>query len=44
MGLDLDTLVSEVITMCQDIPDSLVKGVCMDAIIIDFSEAFDLVP
>ena len=30
--------------MCQDITDSLDEGVSVDAIIIDFSEAFDLVP
>jgi len=35
---------SQVITVCQDIADSLDKGVSIDAIIIDFSKAFDLVP
>jgi len=30
--------------VCQDITDSLDEGVSVDAIIIDFSEAFDLVP
>ena len=30
--------------MCQDITESLDKGVGIDAIIIDFSKAFDLVP
>ena len=30
--------------MCQDIADSLDKGVSIDAIIIDFSKAFNLVP
>jgi len=29
--------------VCQDIADSLDKGVSIDAIIIDFSESFDLV-
>ena len=35
---------SQVVTFCQDIANSLVEGVRTDAIIIDFSEAFDLVP
>jgi len=35
---------SQVITVCQDIADSLDEGVGIDAIIIDFSKAFDLVP
>ena len=35
---------SQVATVCQDIADSLDEGVRTDAIIIDFSEAFDLVP
>ena len=30
--------------MCQDIADSLDEGVGTDAIIIDFSKAFDLFP
>ena len=30
--------------MCQDIADSLDEGVGIDAIILDFSKAFDLVP
>ena len=30
--------------MCQDIADSLEEGFGIDAIIIDFSKAFDLVP
>jgi hypothetical protein len=34
---------NQVITVCQDIADSLNEGVCIDAIIIDFSKAFDLV-
>jgi hypothetical protein len=43
MGLDWDTHVSKVITVCQDIVDSLDEGIGIDAIIIDFSKAFDLV-
>ena len=35
---------SQVITVCQDIADSLDNGDKIDAIIIDFSKAFDLVP
>jgi hypothetical protein len=35
---------SQVITVCQDITDSLYEVVGIDAIIIDFSKAFDLVP
>jgi hypothetical protein len=35
---------SQVITVCQDLTDSLDEGVSVDAIIIDFSKAFDLVP
>jgi hypothetical protein len=35
---------SQVITLCQDIVDSLDKGVGADVIITDFSKAFDLVP
>jgi len=35
---------SQVITVCQDIVDSLDEGDGIDAIIIDFSKAFDLVP
>ena len=35
---------SQVLTVCQDIADSLDEGVRIDAIIIDFSKAFDLVP
>jgi hypothetical protein len=30
--------------VCQDIADCLDEGICIDAIIIDFSKAFDLVP
>jgi hypothetical protein len=33
----------EVITVCQDIADSLEKGGRIDAIVIDLSKAFDLV-
>jgi len=35
---------SQVITVCQDIADSLDNGDRIDVIIIDFSKAFDLVP
>jgi hypothetical protein len=35
---------SQVITVCQDIADSLDNGDRVDAIINDFSKAFDLVP
>jgi hypothetical protein len=35
---------SQVITVCQEIADSLDEGVGIDAIIIDFSKAFDSVP
>jgi retron-type reverse transcriptase len=35
---------SQRITVCQDISDSLDEGSRLDAIIIDFSKAFDLVP
>ena len=35
---------SQVVTVCQDIADSLDEGVRTDTIIIDFSKAFDLVP
>jgi len=35
---------SQVITVCQDIADTLDNGDKIDAIIIDFSKAFDLVP
>ena len=35
---------SQVITVCQDIADMLDNGGRMDAIIVDFSKAFDLVP
>ena len=35
---------SQVVTVCQDIADSLEEGVRTDAIIIDFSMAFSLVP
>ena len=35
---------SQVVTVCQDIADSLEEGVRTDAIIIDFSMAFNLVP
>jgi len=35
---------SQVVTVCQDIRDLLDEAVRTDAIIIDFSKAFDLVP
>jgi len=35
---------SQVITICQDVADSLDKGDKIDAIIVEFSKAFDLVP
>jgi len=35
---------SQLVTVCQDIADSLDEGARTDAIIIDFSKAFDLVP
>jgi len=35
---------SEIITVCQDISDFLDEAVRLDARIIDFSKAFDLVP
>ena len=34
----------QVITVCQDTAGSLDKGVSIDAIMADFSKAFDLVP
>ena len=35
---------SQIITVCQDISDSLDEAARLGAIIIDFSKAFDLVP
>ena len=35
---------SQVITVCQDIADSLDNGDKIDTITVDFSKAFDLVP
>jgi len=35
---------SEVISVCQDKAEGLDEGNCTDAIIIDFSKAFDSVP
>jgi hypothetical protein len=35
---------SQIITVCQDISDSLDEATRLDAVIIDFSQAFDLVP
>ena len=34
----------ESITVCQDIADSLDEAIRLDAIIVDFSKAFDRVP
>jgi len=34
----------QIITVCQDISDSLDEAAKLDAIIIDFLKAFDLVP
>jgi hypothetical protein len=34
---------SQVVTVCQNIADSLDEGVRTDAVVIDFSKAFDLV-
>jgi len=35
---------SQLVTVCQDLADSLDTGERIDAIVIDFSKAFDLVP
>ena len=35
---------SQVTTVCQDIADALDNGDRIDAIVVDFSKAFDLVP
>ena len=35
---------SQIVTVCQDIADSLDEGFRINAVIIDFSKAFDLVP
>ena len=35
---------SQIITVCQDISDSLDEATRLDTITIDFSKAFDLVP
>jgi len=43
MGLERDTHV-KIITVCQNITESLEEGVGIDEIIIDFSKAFDFVP
>jgi len=42
IGLDRDNLV-KVITVCQNIADSFDEGVGIDAIIINFFKALDLV-
>jgi len=45
MVLDQDTHTkNQVVTVCQDIADSLDEGVRTDTIIIDFTKAFDVVP
>jgi hypothetical protein len=44
LGLYRDTRESQVITVCQDIANTLDEGVGIDAIIIYFSNAYDLVP
>jgi hypothetical protein len=44
MGLDWDTQVKVVITVCQDTADLLDEGFGEDAIIIDYSNAFDYIP
>ena len=44
VSMVLDQGTRQVVTVCQDIADSLDEGVRTDAIIIDFSKAFDLVP
>ena len=35
---------SQIITICQDISDSIDEAARLDAIIMNFSKAFDLVP
>jgi len=35
---------SQIVTVCQDIADYLDEGAKIDAIIIDYSKAFELVP
>jgi hypothetical protein len=35
---------NQIVTVCQDISDSLHEATRLDAIIIDFSKAVDLVP
>ena len=42
--LETGILVRESNTVCQDISDSLDEAARLDAIIIDFSKTFDLVP
>jgi hypothetical protein len=44
MASDRDTRESQIITVCQDILDSLDEATRLDAIIIDFSKGFDLIP
>ena len=43
-GTDTGKGLAQAITACQDIADSLDNGDRIDAIIVDFSKAFDLVP
>jgi len=35
---------SQIVTVCQDIADYLDEGAKIDAIIVDYSKAFELVP
>jgi hypothetical protein len=39
-----DSRKNQIVTVCQDIADSLDEGVRTDAIVVDLSKAFDLVP
>ena len=43
-GYSCNSCKSQIITVCQDISDSLDEATRQDAIIIDFLKAFDLVP
>jgi len=44
MASDWDTRENQIITVCQDISHSTDEAARLDAIIIDFSKAFDLFP
>jgi hypothetical protein len=44
MVLDHGSCESQLVTTCQEVTNSLDEGVRTDAIIIDFSKAFDLFP